>query len=75
MIQIQNFSLTHRTQGRGFSQGVCQGDFSSMAVALAGLDRLRDFPTTSGSDFDNGGGADRDDDQDSNDYHKDPDMK
>ena len=46
-----------------------------MAVALAGLDRLRDFPTTSGSDFDNGGGADRDDDQDGNDYHKDPDMK
>ena len=45
-----------------------------MLVALAGLDRLRDFPTTSGSDFDNGGGADRDDDQDGNDYHTDPDM-
>ena len=53
----------------------CARGISPVLVALAGLDRLRDFPTTSGSDFDNGGGADRDDDQDSNDYHKDPDMK
>ena len=70
MIQIQNFILTHRTQGRGFSQGVCQEDFSSSSGCL---DRLRDFPTTSGSDFDNGAG-DRDDDQDGQDCHKDHDF-
>ena len=45
-----------------------------MAVLLAGLDPLREIPTTSGSDFDNGGGG-CDDDQDGSDCHTNHDIK
>ena len=70
------FHIDPQNPGKGFFPRSVPGGFLQCGpVLVAGLDRLRDFPTTSGSDFDNGGGADRDDDQDSNDYHKDPDMK